>query len=343
MSTVTPSRGGAAPRHSFHDDGRGVGDRITGTLAGVGDAFWSTDDSGTSHVKVPHRKATSESRKRWLMEVGWRYVVAVVALAFAAFPILYVIGVSLNPIGSVTGSTIIPKNVSWTNYTTLLGGSKGPFLRWYVNTLIVCAAITVIQLFVSALAAYAFSRLRFKGRRMGMLLLLLIMMFPNILAMIALYIMFSDLGKGIPALGLSTVAGYVFALLGGSLGQVWLIKGSMDSIPKELDEAAIIDGANHFQVFWRILLPTQIPIIATSAMLGFVGVISEFIIGSIFLTANNSKTLAVGLYGLLQGNRNANYGVFAAGAVMVSVPVILLFQFLQKYIVGGATAGAVKG
>ncbi|MDR0415817.1 MAG: ABC transporter permease subunit, partial [Propionibacteriaceae bacterium] len=108
-------------------------------------------------------------------------------------------------------------------------------------------------------------------------------------------------------------------------------------------EAAIIDGASHFQVFSRILFPVLIPIIATTAMLAFVGVISEFILGSMFLKSGESMTLAVGLYGLLQGDKTANYGVFAAGAVMVSVPVVVLFLFLQKYIVGGATSGAVKG
>ena len=291
----------------------------------------------------PHRPPTAQRRRRWLLEVGWRYVVAVVALVFAAFPILYVIGVSFNPAGSVTGSTIIPKVVSLSNYRTLLGGTKGPFLRWYANTLIICVGVTVIQLFVSALAAYALSRLRFRGRRMAMLALLLTMMFPNILAMTALYSMFSDLGHPFPAIGLSTIAGYLIAILGTALGQVWLIKGAMDSIPKELDEAAIIDGANHFQVFWRVLLPTVVPIIATTAMLAFVAVISEFLIGSIFLTANDSKTLAVGLYGLLEGDKSANYGVFAAGALLISVPVIVLFQVLQKFIVGGLTSGAVKG
>ncbi len=280
---------------------------------------------------------------RWAKEVGWRYIVAIVALVFAAFPILYIIGVSLDPLGSTTASSLLPSSISLSNYEALLGGSKGPFLRWYLNTIIVCVLVTVIQILCSSLAAYAFSRLRFKGRRMGILALLLIMMFPNMLALIALYTMFTDLGQVYPAIRLSTMAGYILALLGGSLGQVWLIKGTLDSIPKSLDEAAIIDGASHFQVFWMILFPVLIPIIATTAMLAFVGVISEFIIGSIFLVDDANKTLAVGLYGLLQGDKSANYGVFAAGAVMVSVPVIVLFQFLQKYIVGDATSGAVKG
>ena len=131
--------------------------------------------------------------------------------------------------------------------------------------------------------------------------------------------------------------------MGGSLGQVWLIKGTFDTIPRELDEAAIIDGCTHWQVFRIILLPTLKPILATTFLLSFVGIISDFLLGSIFLTDNSKKTLAVGLYGLLSGDRSNNLGLFAAGAVLTMIPVIALFQYLQKYIVGGATAGAVKG
>lgn len=280
---------------------------------------------------------------RWLREIGWRHLVGVLALVFAAFPILYVISASLNPVGTVSSTGLIPSQVSLTHYQTLLSGSKGPFLQWYLNTIIICAVVAAVQIFFSLLAAYAFSRLRFKGRRGGLLALLLIMMFPATLSMIAIYNMISDIGQVIPAIGLNTLTGYSLALMGGALGQVWLIKGTFDTIPKELDEAAIIDGCNHWQVFRIILLPTLKPIIATTFLLAFVGIISEFLLGSIFLTDNSKKTLAVGLYGLLSGDRSNNLGVFAAGAVMTMVPVIALFQFLQRYIVGGSTAGAVKG
>ncbi len=124
-----------------------------------------------------------------------------------------------------------------------------------------------------------------------------------------------------------------------------LIKGFFDTVPKELDEAAIIDGCSHWQVFTKILMPTLTPpILATTVLLALVGVLSEFLLGSIFLTADDKKkTLAVGLYGLLSGDRSNNLGVFAAGSVMIMIPVIVLYQFLQRYIVGGSTAGAVKG
>ena len=280
---------------------------------------------------------------RWFREVGWRHVVGVLALVFAAIPVLYVLSASLNPLGTVASTSLIPTQVSFQNYQTLLEGDRGPFTRWYANTLIVCAVVAAVQIFFSVLAAYAFSRFRFKGRRGGLLALLLIMMFPGILAMIAIYTMISDLGTVVPVIGLNTLTGYCLALLGGALGQVWLIKGTFDTIPKELDEAAILDGCSHWQVFYRILLPSLRPILATTFLLAFVGIISEFLLGSLFLTDESKKTLAVGLYGMLAGDRSNNLGVFAAGSVMTMIPVIALFQYLQRFIVGGATAGAVKG
>lgn len=281
---------------------------------------------------------------RWLREVGWRYLVGIAALVFAAIPILFVISASLNPIGSVASSSIIPQHgFSLVHYRSLLEGSVGPFTRWYLNTLMVSGAVAVVSIVSSTLAAYAFSRLRFRGRRASLLSLMLIMMFPNVLAMIAIFTLFSDIGRVIPQIGLSTVLGYSLALMGGSLGQVWLIKGTMDTIPKSLDEAALIDGAGHFTIFARVLLPILRPIIATTTLLAFVAVLSEFLIGSIFLTDINTRTLAVGLFNLLENDRSANFGLFAAGAVMTMVPVIALFQYLQKFIVGDATSGAVKG
>jgi arabinogalactan oligomer/maltooligosaccharide transport system permease protein len=281
--------------------------------------------------------------RRWLAEVGWRHLVGILAVCFAVFPILFVLSASLNPLGTVASSGILPRAVSFEHYATLLGGSKGPFLRWYLNTVIVCVVVGVTQVFLSTLASYTFSRFRFRGRRGGLLALLLVMMFPSILSMIAIYTMLSDLGQVVGFLGLDTLPGYILVLLGGSLGQVWLIKGFFDTVPRELDEAATIDGANHWQLFTRILVPALVPILATTLLLSLVGVMSDFLLGSLILTSNDKKTLAVGLYGLISGDRSNNLGLFAAGSVMIMIPVIVLYQFLQKYIVGGSTAGAVKG
>ncbi|MBL0746438.1 sugar ABC transporter permease [Nocardioides baculatus] len=278
---------------------------------------------------------------RWFREIGWRHLVGVLAVVWALFPVSYLVSASLNPLGNVVTSTLIPQAFSLDNYTKLL--DEQPFGTWYRNSIIVCAAVVFVQLFFSALAAFAFSRFRFTGRRGGLLALLLIQMFPQFLAAVALYLMFTDIGAVIPAIGLDTLAGYILMMCGGSLGQVWLIKGFFDSIPMSLDEAAMLDGASHVQVFFRIILPLVRPILAVCGLLVFVGVIGEFLMASIFLRDEGNKTLATGLYGLIDADRSNNLGVFAAGSIMTAIPVVLLFLYLQRFIVGGITAGGVKG
>ncbi|MFB9375901.1 sugar ABC transporter permease [Kineococcus gynurae] len=280
---------------------------------------------------------------RWWREVGWRHVIGVLAVVYAAVPILYILSAALNPLGSVTSTGVIPTRFSLENFAALFSDPSRPFGRWMLNTLIVCLSVTVVQVFCSALAAYVFSRFRFTGRRGGLLTLLLIQMFPQILASTALFLLFTDLGDIVPSLGLNTLAGYVLVLCGFALSQVWLIKGFFDAIPKTLDEAATVDGAGHATIFFRILLPLLQPILAVTGLLSFVGVINEFLLASIFLRQAEVRTVAVGLYSIIDADRSNNLGLFAAGALLTIIPVVLLMQYLQRYIVGGITAGGVKG
>jgi len=285
---------------------------------------------------------TKLSAGRWWREVGWRHAGGALAIVFAVVPVLYIVSAAVNPLGTVGSTDVVPSEFSLVNFQALFDDPARPFLRWLLNTVVVCVAVTGVQVLCSALAAYAFSRFRFRGRRGGLLVLLLIQIFPQFLAVVALFTMFTEIGEVVPALGLNTILGYSVVLMGGALGQVWLIKGFFDTIPRQVDEAAMIDGAGHATIYFRIILPLARPILAVTGLLAFVAVIGEFLMASIFLTDTQVKTLAVGLYGIIESDRSNNLGVFAAGALMTALPVVLLFQYLQRYVVGGLTAGSVK-
>ncbi|MGC5224577.1 sugar ABC transporter permease [Micromonospora sp. DT81.3] len=319
MTQVNPQAGGVIPPSALTDP------------AERGEVFHT--EPGIN--KIP--------RGRWFAEVGWRYIIAVLAIVYAMIPVLFIVSASLNPTGSVASSSILPRAFSTQNYTRLFTDPAVPFPLWYRNTIIVAVVVVGVSIFCSALGAYAFSRFRFRGRRGGLFALLLVQMFPQFLAAVALFLMFTQVGEAIPAIGLDTIAGYILVLLGGALGSVWLIKGFFDSIPRELDEAAVMDGATHTQIYFKIILPLVTPILAVTGLLAFIGVIGEFILASIFLRDTAVKTLAVGLYGLLESDKTNNLGIFCAAAVLTAIPVVALFLYLQRFIVGGITAGSVKG
>lgn len=290
----------------------------------------------TTHVRQPRLGAG-----RWWREVGWRHVVGAVMVVFSLFPVLYIVSAAFNPLGSVVSTGVVPTTFSTVNFDTLFATTS--YERWLVNSLVVAVVVTFVQVFCSTLAAYAFSRLRFRGRRGGLLTLLLIQMFPQFLAAIAIYTMFSTIGDVVPQVGLNTLLGYILVLTAGALGQVWLIKGFFDAVPKDLDEAATVDGAGHATIFFRILLPLMQPILVVTGLLAFIAVVNDFLMASIFLRSDESKTVAVGLYGIIDADKSNNLGLFAAGALITAVPVVILFQLAQRYIVGGITVGAVKG
>jgi arabinogalactan oligomer/maltooligosaccharide transport system permease protein len=277
-----------------------------------------------------------------LARVGWRHGVAVLALVFSLFPIVFVVSAALNPLGTLSSTTVVPTGASFGNFTNLF--TKTEFARWFANSVLIAGVAAVASVFLSALAAYAFSRMRFRGRRTGLLSLLLIQMFPQFLAIVAIFMMFSRITDLWPGIGFNTSWGLILLYLGGALGvNTWLMKGFFDTVPRELDESATMDGASHAQTFFRILLPLVAPILAVTGLLAFIGIINEFLIANVFLTDTSAKTLSVGMWGLVAGERNNNFGMFCAGTLLTAVPTVLVFQFLQRYIVNGLTAGAVKG
>lgn len=287
----------------------------------------------------------------WFRQVGWRHIVGLIALFFALFPILFVISAAFNPLGTLSSTELVPTGASLDNFRNLLAGTmEGTGIRrirfgaWFSNTLIIGITAAVVSMFMSACAAFAFSRYRFRGRKVGLLSLLLVQMFPQFLAVVALYLMFTTISDLYPAIGFNTRWSLILLYLGGALSvNTWLMKGFLDTIPRELDESAKVDGATHTQIFFGIILPLVTPILAVTGLIGFITAVNEFLMASIFLTDLDSQTLAVGLYGLVAGERNNNFGVYCAGSILTAIPTVALFQFLQRYIVSGLTSGAVKG
>ncbi|HLG09123.1 MAG TPA: sugar ABC transporter permease [Gaiellaceae bacterium] len=300
----------------------------------------------------------AEARRRWgrgFAANWWRYLIALIAIAFALFPILYVVSAAFNPVDSLSGSGLIPDEVTLDNFRAILSGTPGevgtseegldiPYKNWYVNMLFISGATAIISVFFGALAAYAFARYRFKGRRMGMMSLLLIQMFPTFLAVVAIYLVMLRVGNVFPSIGLDTRAGVILVYLGGALGvNTWLMKGFLDSIPDSLDESARVDGATPAQVFWAIILPLATPVLAVVALLSYIGTINEFVIASVLLDSNDKFPMSVGLYSFIQDKYAQQWGTFCAGVVLAAIPVVILFFFLQRFIAEGLTRGAVKG
>ena len=295
-------------------------------------------------LAVPTVAGAKRPRSRAGGGVWWRHALAVLALIWSLFPIVFIVSAALNPGGSLETSELLPKSFGMVNFDTLFNDANRPFLTWYKNSLIISMVGATASVFIGACAAFAFSRLRFMGRRPGLLALLLLQMFPALLAFVALYTTFVVVGDILPAIGLNTPWGLILAYLGGAMGaNVWLLKGYFDTVPRELDEAAKVDGASHARIFFTMTLRLVMPILVTVFMLSFVGLFSEFLLASIFLQNVDSQTLGVGLYSMTIGReRNSLFGQFSAGALLASLPVVLLYLGFQKQLVGGLTQGSVK-
>ncbi|WP_448629179.1 sugar ABC transporter permease [Cellulomonas soli] len=262
-------------------------------------------------------------------------------MVYAGFPLVYIISAALADKGTLTGSNALFAHASTAN---LEGLNATAFWTWMVNTLVIAVVTGVGTVLMGAAAAYAFSRFRFSGRRAGLTALLVIQMFPQMLAFVAIFLLLIGLGNVVPVLGLNSKLALICVYLGGALGvNTFLMYGFFNTVPRELDEAAKIDGATHGQVYWTIILRLVSPILAVVALLSFISTFGEFIIARSVLQSESNWTLAVGLYAWVADRLDANWGLFACGAVISAIPVLTLFLFLQKYIVGGLTAGSVKG
>ncbi|HWG57003.1 MAG TPA: sugar ABC transporter permease [Gaiellaceae bacterium] len=283
----------------------------------------------------------------------WRHLIAIVACLVALFPVAYVASAAFNADQSLGGASLVPRSVTLDNFRELLSpdpaksqlqSSTSHYTRWLTNSLIVSLTTAVLTVLLGALAAYAFSRFRFRGRRLGLLFLLLIQMFPQLLALVAIYLILLRTGTVFPFMGLDTKTGLILVYLGGVMGvNTWLLKGFFDTIPAELDESARVDGATPAQVFWGVVLPLALPILAVIGILSFVGTFNEFVLASALLQSNENFTLPLGLRGYIDKQYAEHWGPFAAGVLLAGVPIMVIFMSLQRFIVSGLTQGSVKG
>lgn len=304
-------------------------------------AFRLLEEAAAEGVARKHAAVNRRTFTRWFSELGLLHIVAIIAVIYAVFPIMYVISASLNSGGTLTGSNELFRTIESGNFLAL---SDTRFWDWFRNTLEIGIITSITTVLMGAAAAYAFSRYRFKGRRMGLIGLLIIQMFPQILAFVAIFLLLMALGYVWPPIGLNSKYALILVYLGGALGaNTFLMYGFFNTVPKELDEAAKIDGATHAQIYWTIILRLVAPILAVVGLLSFIGTFNDFVLAKVILQSEGNWTLAVGMYQWVSDEMSKNWGQFAAGAVLGSIPILVLFLALQRYIVGGLTAGSVKG
>lgn len=281
-------------------------------------------------LKYVKKIKPSEKRIAWASRV-----VIWIMMAIVLIPIMAVLSASMAKGNSFTQMSIFPTTFTMDNYIKVLTETK--FLIWVENSLIVCLSVAILQLFMTIPAAFAFSKLKFKGRKYGLMGLLILQMFPTTMALPAIlsvaynYDMMDKLG------------GLIILLAVGSAYNIWLMKGYMDGVPKELSEAAYIDGATTFQVFTKVILPLIKNMIIVIFIFAFVGAYSEFLFTSALIKDPFVETLATGMRGFIKDKYSANWTQYSAAAIMASLPVVIISVFSQKFFAQGLTAGSVKG
>jgi ABC-type maltose transport system permease subunit len=277
-----------------------------------------------------------------------KYLIALVLILFALFPVIWIVAASVNPVNSLATQTLFPRDAGLQNYEKLLTENEFsaifPFKQWMLNSLKIASITTIISVSITTLAAYSFSRFRFRQRENMLRSILLIQVFPGILAMVAVFLLIQQIGDVIPQVGLNTHTGLILVYLGGAMGiNIWLMKGYFDSIPRDIDESAMVDGATHWQIFTRLMLPLMRPIIVVVGILTFIFVYGDFVMARILLKTTTQYPVTVGLWQFTANQFAQQWGIFAAGALMAALPIMIVYLLLQDQIVGGLTQGSVKG
>jgi ABC-type maltose transport system permease subunit len=334
-----------------------------------------------SDMSLSQRFRSVSFQRRFSIVIRW--IIALILIFFAIFPILFIVSAALNPSSSLASSRVIPENAGWDNFKILLEGDEAfgcaalseriprsstadasfssvlKYCTWVGNSIKIASISTILSLSITTLAAYAFSRFRFAGRQTMLKAILLIQVFPNLLALVAIFLIIAQAGDvfktleipGIfsadpskPIFGLNTHAALIFVYTGGAMGiNIWLMKGFLDTIPRDIDESAMVDGANHWQIFTTLILPLLRPILIVVGILSFIGTYGDFVLARVLLKSTDQYTLMVGLQIFTAGQFSQKWGPFAAGALIGAVPIMVIYLLLQDQIVGGLTQGAVKG
>ncbi|MFR5593097.1 MAG: sugar ABC transporter permease [Clostridium perfringens] len=284
----------------------------------------------TSELKYERKLRPAERRMAWISRIFIWFMLLVVL-----FPVFAVVSASMAKGEVFTQTTLIPSAWTLENYAKVL--TETNFLIWVKNSLIICVVVSVIQLLLTVPMAFAFSRLKFWGRKNGLMMLLLLQMFPAAMSLPAILALAYRLD------GMDHIITLIIIQAGAGAFNVWLLKGAIDGIPKELTEAAYVDGASTFQTFTMIILPLLRNMLLVIFLFTFIGAYSEFIFTSALLKSPESLTLAVGMQQFITNNFSANWTQYSAAAIMASIPIVAFATIAQKYMAKGLTAGSVKG
>ncbi|MCM3634366.1 sugar ABC transporter permease [Paenibacillus camelliae] len=277
------------------------------------------------------------NRKSNYILTALKYVILIAIAVCCIYPALWVVLSSLRPGTSLYSPTLIPETFTLAHYRELFNNPSFQYGKWYLNTLKIATLTMLFSTILVTLSMYALSRFRFKSRKSMLTSMLILGMFPGFMSMIAIFILMLQLNL------LDTHAALILVYSAGSVLGGFVVKGYYDTIPRSLDEAARIDGASHMQVFLKIMLPLSKPILTYVALTQFTGVWGDFIFARLVLRSKENWTLAVGMWDLVASYQNSNFTLFAAGAVLIAIPITLLFIFLQRFLVQGLTSGASKG
>lgn len=274
-------------------------------------------------------------------------------LTVILFPVFAIVATSLSTSGTLRGGLDF-QSLTLNHWRYLLGipfqnadgqfvHSPYPMLLWMWNSLKVSLISAVMMILFSTTAAYSLSRFQFKGKEPGLLLIMILQMFPNMMAMVAFYFMLDYIGHYIPSLGVNTHGGLILIYLGGTPFNIWLLKGYFDTLPKSIEESARMDGCTHFQAFYKIVLPLSAPILAVIGLLTFIATFSDFIAPSILLKSQDQLTFAVGIQIFISESFASRWGQFSAACILGALPLSILFFSIHRYIVDGLSYGGVKG